>query len=221
MTVIGSSWQDAEPTPADLVICVHVLYPVADGVPFVEKLEGSARERVFVVLRGSAHGHPGEVLAGPDRAREPRLRDCFLLLRQMGVAPDVAMTTYPTSHRFESFEQALEECRSHVGQEWNDERGRAWLEANLRPDEEGTLVCDGGQVTGGVLHWKPRTYGCDPYGRLTVTGCSRSATTSGKGPTICPRSLTSGRPTRALSFRLQRSTARWSEYSGYGRSHAG
>src|SRR5436190_24107405 len=92
MTVIGSGWLDAEPAPADLVICVHVLYPIADVVPFLEKLERSARERVFVVMRDSPHPHPAEALAGPDRAREPRLRDCLLLLRQLGVAPDVAMS---------------------------------------------------------------------------------------------------------------------------------
>jgi SAM-dependent methyltransferase len=157
LTVIASDWQDADVAPADLVICVHVLYPIADVVPFLEKLERSARERIFVVLRDSPHGHPGDVLAGPHRAREPRLRDCLLLLRQMGIAPDAAMTTYPTFHRFESFEQALEECRTHVGQEWNEGQARAWLEANLRPDQDGTLICDGGQVTAGVLHWKPQT----------------------------------------------------------------
>src|SRR6266700_4987344 len=53
MTVIASEWQDAETAAADLVICVHVLYPVPDVVPFLEKLERSARERVFVVLRDS------------------------------------------------------------------------------------------------------------------------------------------------------------------------
>jgi SAM-dependent methyltransferase len=156
VTVIGSDWQDADPAPADLVICVHVLYPVADVVPFIEKLERSARERVFVVLRDSPHRHPGEDLAGPGRAREPRLRDCFLLLRQVGIAPDLAMTTYGTFHRYESLEQAVEECRTHVGQGWDAERGRAWLEANLRPDEDGSLVYEGGEVTAGVLHWKPR-----------------------------------------------------------------
>ncbi len=155
MTVIASEWLDAEPAAADLVICVHVLYPVADVVPFIEKLERSARERVFVVLRDSPHRHPGEDMAGPDRAREPRLRDCLLLLRQMGIAPDLAMTTYGTFHRFESLEQAVEECRTHVGQRWDAERGPAWLEANLRPDEDGSLVYKGGDITSGVLHWTP------------------------------------------------------------------
>lgn len=157
VTVIGSSWEDAQPTPADLVICVHVLYPVRDIVPFIEKLERSARQRVFVVMRDELNLHPGEVIAGPDRARDPRLRDCLMVLRQIGVAPDMAMTTYPVSQRFESFEQALAECRLHVGRMWDEEEGRAWLEANLRPDEDGSLVYRGRDMTAGVLHWKPRT----------------------------------------------------------------
>jgi len=157
MTVIGSGWMDAEAAPADLVICVHVLYPIADVVPFLEKLDRSARERVFVVMRDSPHPHPAEVLAGPGPAREPRLRDCLLLLRQLGIAPDVTMQTYGTFHRFESVEQAVDECRGQVGRRWVEERDRAWLEAHLRRDEDGSYVYEGGEVTAGVLHWKPRT----------------------------------------------------------------
>ncbi|HEY4026576.1 MAG TPA: methyltransferase domain-containing protein [Candidatus Dormibacteraeota bacterium] len=157
MTVIGSSWQDAEPAPADLVICVHVLYPLAKPAPFIEKLERSARERVFVVLRDSPNGHPGEVMMRPGRAREPWLRDCLLLLRQMGIRPEMAMATTASTYRYDSLEVALEQCRSHVGLGWDEERGRAWLEANLRPDEDGTLVYETGEISSGVLHWKPRT----------------------------------------------------------------
>src|SRR6266571_2261013 len=51
LTVVASAWEDAEVAPADLVICCHVLYGVADVVPFIEKLERSARERVFIMLR--------------------------------------------------------------------------------------------------------------------------------------------------------------------------
>ncbi len=157
LTVIGSTWEDAEPAPADLVICVHVLYPVAAVVPFVEKLERAARERVFVVLRDTPSLHPAEVMAGPDRAREPRLRDLLLVLRQLGAAPDMALRTYPVVQRFESLEQAVDGCRTQVGHVWDEARGRAWLEAHLRRDEDGSLVYEGGQVTAGVLHWTPRT----------------------------------------------------------------
>jgi SAM-dependent methyltransferase len=157
MTVIASAWMDAEPAPADLVICVHVLYDVPDPVPFIEKLEASARERVFVVLRDTGHPHPAELFAGSRLGREPGLRDCFLLLRQLGVAPDVAMFSYTESHRFASLEAAADECRQVLGRLWDEKEGRAWLEQNLRVDEDGRLVDRGARVTTGVLHWPPRS----------------------------------------------------------------
>ncbi|HLH70220.1 MAG TPA: methyltransferase domain-containing protein [Candidatus Dormibacteraeota bacterium] len=158
LTVIGSTWEDADPAPADLVICVHVLYAVADVVPFIEKLERAGRERVFIVLRDEPHRHPATLLAAAAgvEGREPRLRDAFLLLRQMGIAPDLAMFTYPVFHRFESLEAAVDDCRERLGSSWDEARGRAWLKANLRRDRDGTWVHDGGTMTSGVLHWQPR-----------------------------------------------------------------
>ncbi len=158
LTVIGCTWEEAEPAPADLVICVHVLYAVADVVSFVEKMERAARERVFVVLRDEPHRHPAALLAAMAgvETREPRLRDAFLVLRQMGIAPDLAMFTYPVFHRFDSLEAAVDDCRERLAERWDESRGRAWLEANLRRDEDGTWVHDGGSMTSGVLHWQPR-----------------------------------------------------------------
>lgn len=157
MTVIGSGWLDAEPAPADLVICVHVLYEVAEPVPFIEKLEAASRDQVFLMLRDSGHPHPAELYAGPRYGREPGLRECFLLLRQLGVAPQLAMFTYPESHRFASLDQAAAECRGVLGLLWDDREGRAWLERNLRREEDGSLLHPGAEVTAGVLHWTPRS----------------------------------------------------------------
>jgi len=157
VTVIGSTWQDADPAPADLVICVHVLYPIAEAGPFIEKLERAARERVFIVLRDSPHTHPAAVLGRTAVPREPWLRDCLLLLRQLGVAPELAMSSYPSTYRFDDLETAVDLCRHQLGEAWDQARGRAWLEANLRPDEDGSMVYDGDPVTAGVLHWTPRT----------------------------------------------------------------
>jgi SAM-dependent methyltransferase len=156
LTVIGSTWQDAEPAPADLVICVHVLYPVAEPVPFIEKLDRLARERVFVVMRDSPHTYPAEAMARPERGREPWLRDCFMLLRQLGIQPEVGLGSAPTSYRFASMEEAVESCRTHLGRAWDEARGRAWLRANLRAEEGGALVYEAGNAPAGVLHWKPR-----------------------------------------------------------------
>lgn len=156
MTVIGSTWEDADPAPADLVICVHVLYPVAVPVPFIEKLERFARERVFIWMRDSPHTLPAEVMARPERGREPWLRDCLLLLRQLGIEPEMWLGSGPVSIRYQSLEEAVAQCRRHLRLAWDEERGRAWLQANLRTDEDGTVVYDAGNATGGVLHWKPR-----------------------------------------------------------------
>lgn len=84
------------------------------------------------------------------------LRDSFLLLRQMGITPDVTMFNYPVFFRFESLDAAVEECALRLGRAWDEEQGRAWLEARLRPEAGGTLVYEGGDVTSGVVHWKPR-----------------------------------------------------------------
>src|SRR5947208_1179877 len=59
MTVIASSWEDAEVAPADLVICSHVLYGVADPVPFIDSRarfgqgwdEAAARAALEEILR--------------------------------------------------------------------------------------------------------------------------------------------------------------------------
>lgn len=157
VTVIASGWLDADPAPADLVTCVNVLYPIADAVPFLRKLEQSARERVFVVLRDSPSHHPAEQLAGPGRMREPRLRDAFLLLRQLDVAPDVHLYRVPAFFRFESLEAAVEDCRLRLGPLWEETAGRAFLDGRLRPADDGTVVFDAGELTSGVLHWTPRS----------------------------------------------------------------
>src|SRR5450756_2971934 len=62
MTVVASTWEDATVAPADLVICCHVLYGVADIEPFIAKLDRSARERVFIMLRASDLPHPAAVI---------------------------------------------------------------------------------------------------------------------------------------------------------------
>jgi hypothetical protein len=74
----------------------------------------------------------------------------------MGVEPEMWLGSRPASVRYSSMEDAVEQCRTHLGLAWNEQRARAWLEANLRSDEDGTVVYETANATGGVLHWKPR-----------------------------------------------------------------
>src|SRR5437588_1939022 len=91
MTVVASTWEDAEVAPADLVICSHVLYGVADPVTFIAKLERAARERVFVMMRETDLPHPvAEIrrrLRGETGPRLPRFSELFMLLLEVGIAP--------------------------------------------------------------------------------------------------------------------------------------
>ena len=86
LTVIASAWEDAEAAPADLVICCHVLYGVAEVASFLLKLETSARERVFVYMRDRPPPLPAEEdLAQPVERdvghRHRRVRDHRVRLR--------------------------------------------------------------------------------------------------------------------------------------------
>ncbi len=160
LTVIASAWEDAEAAPADLVICCHVLYGVAEVAPFLATLEASARERDFVYMRDRPPPLPAEEMAGElgfPRTRMPEFRDLWLVLRQVGIDPDVVMLRYPSRPVYDSLEAAVEEARSALGERWDEGRGRSYLEARLVPEEDGRLAWDAGEMVSGVAHWRPRT----------------------------------------------------------------
>ena len=158
MTVVASSWEDAEVAPADLVICNHVLYGVADPVPFLQKLDRSARERVFVMLRESELPHPAAAvrrqLLGDSGPRMPRFSDLFMLLMQMGVAPDVTFIRYTSVARYADFGEALVDVLALVGDSLSEAQVRMALEAMLTTEGE-EVVYKGGIVLSGVAHWRP------------------------------------------------------------------
>jgi SAM-dependent methyltransferase len=159
VTVVASTWEDAEVAPADLVICSHVLYGVADPVPFVTKLERAARERVFVVMRESELPHPAAAvrrrLGGDANVRLPRFSELFMLLLQMGIAPDVDFLRYAITTRYSDIEEAVVDVRAMFGEGWDETAGRSALAEILRPDGD-QLVYDGGIALSGVAHWQPR-----------------------------------------------------------------
>ena len=160
MTVIASTWEDAEVAPADFVICSHVLYGISDIGPFIAKLQRCARERVFIMLRESEMPHPAATirqrLEGDAAPRMPRFSDLFMLLIQMDIAPDVKFLSYQSATRYANLDEALVDARALVGDGWEEATGRAMLE-ELLVRENGDLVFEGGTVLSGVAHWQPRS----------------------------------------------------------------
>jgi hypothetical protein len=160
MTVIASTWEEAEVAPADLVICAHVLYGVEEPLPFVAKLDRSARERVFIMLREGPMHHPATVirerLLGGPGPRMPQFTDLFMLLVQMGMAPDVTFIRYPVVQRYADLNEALADCQSLMHGDSDVAEVRGMLKELLTQDGD-TLVYDGGLSISGIAHWHPST----------------------------------------------------------------
>ena len=159
ITLVASTWEEADVAAADLVICSHVLYGVADPVAFLDKLQRSARERVFVMMRETELPHPAAVLrrrlAGNEGPRLPRFSELFMLLIQMGIAPDVDFIRYPIVTRYASMDEALADSRALFGDGWDEDAARAILDEVLMKDG-GDLVFEGGVALSGVAHWQPQ-----------------------------------------------------------------
>ncbi len=159
MTVVASTWEDAAVAPADLVICCHVLYGIEEPGPFIAKMERSARERIFIMLREAPLLHPASVIRerilGSEEPRLPRFSDLFMLLMQMGIAPDVNFIRYPIVQRYADLDEALADCKALIGAGWDEPKARAILK-DVLTEEGGELVFDGGITLSGIAHWQPR-----------------------------------------------------------------
>jgi SAM-dependent methyltransferase len=160
MTVVASTWEDAAVAPADLLICSHVLYGVEDPVPFIAKMEAAARERIFIMLRESPMAHLGAVVRERMLGEEPRLprfSDLFMLLLQLGIAPDVRFTRYPNPQRYANIDEALADCQAMIGDRWDVQKGRSIVEGLLEPDGH-ELLFQGDVTLTGIAHWQPQSY---------------------------------------------------------------
>jgi SAM-dependent methyltransferase len=90
---VHGRWPDVAPEAglADVVVCGHVLYNVAEAAPFVEALGGHARRRVVLEL---TERHPLAWTAdlwarfyGIERPEGPTADDAVALLRELGLEP--------------------------------------------------------------------------------------------------------------------------------------
>ena len=160
MTVVAADWESAEVAPADLVICCHVLYGVADAPAFIARLEAAATERVFIQLRHGQLRTPSdpfwEAMTGTPRARQPQFADLWNMLEQLGVHADVSVLRYESLQSWADLEEFYAEYRPPLEKFWDDDKARAWIEANLARDPDGRLVYGRGPTTSGVAHWAPR-----------------------------------------------------------------
>ncbi len=116
---VQGNWPEVadEVATADVVVCHHVFYNVAELVPFVQALTDHARLRVVVELPRT---HPTSRMAalwehfwGVIRPSGPTADDAVSVLQEMGIAPEVSTFTAP-ARRLADFTAEVEQARIHL-----------------------------------------------------------------------------------------------------------
>lgn len=162
VSVTQAVWEDAEVEAADVVLCAHVVYGVADIEPFVRKLEAHSRSLVALLAfvespmtRISPFWKP---VHGEERIDMPALPELVNVLWEMGIYPDVQMLGPEPPDRFEDRDVALTQLRNrlyvHAGSA-EDERLRASMDELLTDEDGGVAVRGVAWTRQGFLSWKP------------------------------------------------------------------
>lgn len=136
---VAGRWPDVarEVTVADVVVCHHVVYNVADLVSFLDALTGHARHRVVLEMTGE---HPTSnlnplwrTIHGLERPTSPTAEDAIAVLAEMGLDVGVEESVRDWGHMGERAEMvAMVRRRLCVGPERDD-----LIEAHLQAEAEG------------------------------------------------------------------------------------
>jgi SAM-dependent methyltransferase len=98
LQLVASTWEDATAAPHDVVLASHILYPIADVAPFIQKLVAHARRAWFLTIRVEPMG--GELaplwqeIRGTPYPMEPTFLDLYNLLFAIGLRPDVRLRPF-------------------------------------------------------------------------------------------------------------------------------
>jgi 2-polyprenyl-3-methyl-5-hydroxy-6-metoxy-1,4-benzoquinol methylase len=112
-------WQDApDDLEADIVICSHVLYPIRDIVPFLRKLQMSARHACYLYLYAThlevLTSHLWKHFHGAERCYPPGYIHALDVLFEMGIYANVEIVKFPQSMRYPSLDVAMEELTEQL-----------------------------------------------------------------------------------------------------------
>ncbi|MDE3094540.1 MAG: class I SAM-dependent methyltransferase [Chloroflexota bacterium] len=163
VTTVQAEWMSADVEPADFVICSHVLYPIADVVPFIRKLESSARERVFVYLRADPLATDfglWSAFHGVPLQPQPAHVDLFNVLAQVGIFADVEIVSMPLTWTFETRAEAVQQVANSLCLRDDDHDARtklaALLDERMVPLPNGRLGSTAAATRSAIFSWRPR-----------------------------------------------------------------
>ena len=162
VTAVEEDWEDAEVVPADVSLCAHVVYGVAEIVPFVRKLCDKTVGRAIILLYTES---PMAQLSPfwraahrEERIELPAMTELLPVLWEMGIYPDVEMLEPTGVHVFESREDAVETLRQRIYVAPGSEEDVRLVDAASellveRPD--GVVIVGAKQRRQALLSWRP------------------------------------------------------------------
>ena len=160
VTGVNAEWEAARVEAADLVLCSHVVYGVADIGPFVQKLHDHARRRVvmvsFVDSPQAGVAPLWEPVYGEERINLPALPELMNVLWEMGIYASVRMMAPTGPQSFESVEAAVEEVsgRLFIGSDTARlQRLEESIEGYLEAEDSGYRIRGARAVRQGVVWW--------------------------------------------------------------------
>jgi SAM-dependent methyltransferase len=159
---VAAEWLQADVEPADVVLCSHVLYPIADVAPFIRKLTAFAKQRVFVYLRvdplPTDFGLWSEFYGEPLQLQPAHL-DLLNVLAQLEIAANVAIVEHRFSWTFATIDEAVDQVRNSLCLRDDDdgatEKLRALLAARFVRWPNGRLGPDVGSARSAIIDWSP------------------------------------------------------------------
>jgi SAM-dependent methyltransferase len=160
--VVDATWQDANVDRADLVLCAHVLYPIADVAPFIQKLDAHACRACFIALRDvipepEPLGRLWEQFHHEPRYLQPGYLEAYALIYELGIRANVRVSKVSgPSWSFYDLDSAVDSAREHLILPESPEIDAALLrelEASLLQDGE-LLRLPGEETYSAVIWWE-------------------------------------------------------------------
>lgn len=165
VSVLQTSWEDAPADRrADVVICSHVLYPILDIGPFLEKLHAASEQACFIYMRATSidaltaplwrHFH------GDERQQPPGYIHALDVLYELGIYAQVETVTVPFTFKYPSLRDAEEELLDQLILEdsvQTRQELRGLLENWLVEGEGGAWSSPESTLTLAIIWWRRDT----------------------------------------------------------------
>jgi SAM-dependent methyltransferase len=159
---VRGRWEDVDVRPADFAFSAYVLPLVEDAVPFLERLDASARRSAAVVLSAVSGDAVWDVLwrhfHGGPRSPGPTWLDAVALLRELGMDPEVEVVEPSYRARYTTMREAVDDVVPLLAL-----ADTSKVRAELQQVLEAWLVRRGGGLAppvrtlpAAVVSWQPR-----------------------------------------------------------------